>query len=143
MSSATVSAGSTDYIYNALGQLVEKSGNGGTVFLVYDESGHLLGEYSSTGTLIQETIWMGDIPVATLRPNGSIGCTTDASRTTRASDGGCAAGRSRAVSCKVTRVQAALVRVFLDVRTRNAYGPVGLVSLWSPHARCCLQCDGR
>ncbi len=76
MSSATVSAGSTDYIYNALSQLVEKTGNGGTVVLVYDESGHLLGEYSSTGTLIQETIWMVDIPVATLRPNGSTGCTT-------------------------------------------------------------------
>jgi RHS repeat-associated protein len=70
MSVATVSANSTDYLYNALGQLIEKSGNGGTVFLVYDESGHLLGEYSPTG-VIQETIWMGDIPVATLRPNGT------------------------------------------------------------------------
>lgn len=39
--------------------------------LVYDEAGHLLGEYTSTGALIQETIWMGDTPVATLRPNGS------------------------------------------------------------------------
>jgi RHS repeat-associated protein len=38
---------------------------------MYDEDGHLVGEYSSTGALIQETIWMGDIPVATLRPNGS------------------------------------------------------------------------
>ena len=71
------SAGSTAYVYNALGQLVEKSGSAGTVLLVYDESGHLLGEYSITGTLIQETIWMGDIPVATLRPNGSPGCTTN------------------------------------------------------------------
>ena len=38
---------------------------------VYDEAGHLLGEYSSTGALIQETIWLGDLPVATLRPSGS------------------------------------------------------------------------
>jgi RHS repeat-associated protein len=30
-----------------------------------------LGEYTGTGTLIQETIWMGDTPVATLLPNGS------------------------------------------------------------------------
>jgi RHS repeat-associated protein len=71
MSSAAVSGGTTNYIYNALGQLVEKSGYEGTTLLVYDEAGHLLGEYSSTGALIQETVWMGDLPVATLRPNGS------------------------------------------------------------------------
>jgi RHS repeat-associated protein len=71
MSTAVTGGGTTNYIYNALGQLIEKSGNGGTTLLVYDESGHLLGEYSSTGALIQETIWMGDLPVATLRPNGS------------------------------------------------------------------------
>jgi RHS repeat-associated protein len=71
MSSATTAAGTTNYIYNALGQLIEKSGAGGTTLLAYDESGHLLGEYSNTGVLIQETVWMGDTPVATLRPNGS------------------------------------------------------------------------
>ncbi len=71
MSSATVSAGTTNYIYNALGQLIEKSGNGGTTLLMYDGTGHILGEYSSTGALIEETIWMGDLPVATLQPNGS------------------------------------------------------------------------
>ncbi len=76
MSSATVTAGTTNYLYNALGQLIEKSGNGSTTLLVYDEAGHLLGEYSSSGALIQETIWMGDLPVATLRPNGSTGCTS-------------------------------------------------------------------
>jgi RHS repeat-associated protein len=71
MATATSSAGETNYVYNALGQLIEKSGNGGTALLVYDEVGHLLGEYSSTGALVQETIWMGTLPVATLRPNGS------------------------------------------------------------------------
>ena len=76
MSSAAVTAGTTNYIYNALGQLIEKSGNGGTTLLVYDEAGHLMGEYSSTGALIQETVWMGDTPVATLRPNGSPLCTS-------------------------------------------------------------------
>jgi hypothetical protein len=39
--------------------------------LMYDEGEHLLGQYSSSGALVQETVWMGDIPVATLRPNGS------------------------------------------------------------------------
>jgi YD repeat-containing protein len=37
MSSATVTAGVTNYAYNALGQLIEKSGNGGTTIFVYDE----------------------------------------------------------------------------------------------------------
>jgi YD repeat-containing protein len=71
MSVATVSGNATNYVYNALGQLIEKSGNGGTTLLVYDEAGHILGEYTNTGALIQETIWMGNIPVATLLPSGS------------------------------------------------------------------------
>jgi RHS repeat-associated protein len=71
MKSAIVNASTTNYVYNALGQLIEKSGNGGTTLLMYDEAGHILGEYSSTGALIEETIWMGDTPVATLLPNGS------------------------------------------------------------------------
>jgi RHS repeat-associated protein len=64
-------SGSTAYLYNALGQLVEKAGTGGTNMYVYDESGHILGEYDGSGTLIEETVWLGDIPVATLQPNGS------------------------------------------------------------------------
>jgi len=59
-------------IYNALGQRIEISGGvNGTVLYAYDEAGHLLGEYDGTGTLIEETVWLGDIPVATLRPNGA------------------------------------------------------------------------
>ena len=57
--------------YNAVGQLYEKNVGGTVTLLMYDEAGHLLGEYSGTGALIQETIWMGDIPVGTIRPNGS------------------------------------------------------------------------
>jgi RHS repeat-associated protein len=65
--------GSTEtLIYNALGQRIEKSGgSAGTVVYAYDEAGHLLGEYDGSGTLIEETVWLGDIPVATLQPNGS------------------------------------------------------------------------
>jgi RHS repeat-associated protein len=59
-------------LYNALGQRIEISGGvNGTVLYAYDEAGHLLGEYDGTGTLIEETVWLGDIPIATLRPNGS------------------------------------------------------------------------
>jgi RHS repeat-associated protein len=51
--------------------LIRKSGAGGTTLLMYDEAGHILGEYSASGALIQETVWMGDVPIATLQPNGA------------------------------------------------------------------------
>lgn len=69
---ATV-ANSTDYLYNALGQMIEKSGTLGTILFMQDEAGHLIGEYNGSGGLIEETIWLGDIPAATLQPNGSGG----------------------------------------------------------------------
>jgi len=53
--------------------MIEKSGTLGTTILMQDEAGHLIGEYTSTGALVEETVWMGDIPVATLQPNGSGG----------------------------------------------------------------------
>jgi RHS repeat-associated protein len=62
------------FTYNALGELVKRTGGTpGTVHYVYDEAGHLLGEYNSTGALVQETIWLGDAPVATLRPGTPVG----------------------------------------------------------------------
>jgi RHS repeat-associated protein len=69
MSAATQGA-TTNYTYNALGQMIEKVG-ANTTLLMYDLAGHLIGEYTGAGTLIQETVWLGDIPVATLRPNGT------------------------------------------------------------------------
>src|SRR5205823_1175059 len=62
----TLSQGGTTEttLYNALGQRIQKSGGiAGTVLFGYDEAGHLLGEYDGTGTLIEETVWLGDIPV--------------------------------------------------------------------------------
>jgi RHS repeat-associated protein len=66
------SAGATTYVYNALGQRVMKSGGAISkpVYFMYDEAGHLVGEYNwNNGVLavVQETVWLGDIPVATLR----------------------------------------------------------------------------
>lgn len=71
MQSVTNAGVTTTYVFNALGQRVKKSNTSVTRLFVYDEAGHLLGEYGGTGALVQETIWLGDIPVATLRPNGS------------------------------------------------------------------------
>lgn len=64
---ATVNGQSWQYAYNALGQRVRKTGGGTTTFFAYDDQGHLLGEYDATGKLIQETVWLDDLPVATLR----------------------------------------------------------------------------
>ena len=70
LSSVSNGSATTTYVLNALGQRVKKSGTSVTLF-VYDESGHLLGEYDGSGNLIEETVWMGYVPVATLRPNGT------------------------------------------------------------------------
>ena len=65
------SAGSVAFLINALGQRVKKGTGGSAVRFVYDEAGRLWGEYADTGTMIQETVWLDEIPVATLRPNGT------------------------------------------------------------------------
>ena len=58
------------YEYNALGQRVAKTTTVTTLF-AYDEAGHLLGEYDASGAMNQETVWMNDTPVATLRKAGT------------------------------------------------------------------------
>jgi RHS repeat-associated protein len=59
----------TQYSYNALGQRLQKSNSNGTFRYVYDEAGHLLGEYQANGSAIQETIWLGDTPIAVIKPS--------------------------------------------------------------------------
>ena len=49
--------------------MIEKSGTLGTAIFMQDEAGHLIGEYDSSGNLIEETIWLGDVPVATPEAN--------------------------------------------------------------------------
>jgi RHS repeat-associated protein len=73
MASASNAGTTAAYTYNALGQRIRRATSSLTTLYVYDEAGHLTGEYSSSGTLIQETVWLGDMPVATLRPDGSGG----------------------------------------------------------------------
>lgn len=62
---------SASYQINALGQRVAKTVGTTTTRYVYDEQGRLIGEYDASGSLIQETIWLDDLPVATLRPTGT------------------------------------------------------------------------
>jgi RHS repeat-associated protein len=64
-------SGTAQYLHNVLGERVKKSGPTGTTYFVYDEAGHLLGEYDGTGNRIEELVWLGDIPVASIRTNQS------------------------------------------------------------------------
>jgi RHS repeat-associated protein len=73
LTSVTQGASSTSFVLNALGQRVSKAAAGGITLFAYDESGHLVGEYDGAGHLIEETVWLGEIPVATLRPDPAGG----------------------------------------------------------------------
>jgi RHS repeat-associated protein len=60
------------YGYNPLGQRVKKNVIGGPFTrYFYDEQGHLAGEYTASGQLIQEIVWLGDLPIAVLKPGAT------------------------------------------------------------------------
>ncbi len=65
----------TNYLINGQGQRVAKTGSGisseATLFF-YDESGHLLGEYDASGNVIQETVWLEDLPISVLQPGDVV-----------------------------------------------------------------------
>jgi RHS repeat-associated protein len=71
LTAASGNGNSATYTYNAFGLRARKTVNGVARYFVHDVQERLLGEYSGTGALIQEIVWMDDIPVAVLRPNGS------------------------------------------------------------------------
>jgi len=71
---------STVYGVNGLGERIEKlkakdhdrdnfHKNDGIVY-AYDGAGHLLGEYNERGRAIEETVYLGDLPVAVLKDDG-------------------------------------------------------------------------
>ena len=70
MSSATVGTAKTSYLYNGLGQRVRQvTGTAANPagLLVYDEAGHIIGEYNSaTGKASKEFVYLGDTPVGVL-----------------------------------------------------------------------------
>jgi RHS repeat-associated protein len=74
MSSAIVDGISTSYAINGLGERLRKTGsdvsNGAANEYIYDEQGHLLGEYNSTGGIVNETVYLADTPVAVLTGSG-------------------------------------------------------------------------
>lgn len=64
----------TSYTNDGLGERLTRSGYGASTLpggkeeFVYDPAGHLLGEYDGNGKAIQETVWLGSLPVAVLVP---------------------------------------------------------------------------
>ena len=69
----TITLGGTlqrTYYYNALGQRVYRVANAApasTLQFVYDQAGHLLGEYNSAGTRIAEYVWLDNTLVGVLK----------------------------------------------------------------------------
>ncbi|WNL44031.1 RHS repeat-associated core domain-containing protein [Dyella sp. BiH032] len=57
------------YAYNAWGEQVRKTDGteAGTTLTLYDEAGHWLGDYDHAGEPKQQTVWLGDHPVALLQ----------------------------------------------------------------------------
>nr|WP_267873884.1 RHS repeat-associated core domain-containing protein [Massilia eurypsychrophila] len=67
----------TGYRYNGVGQRVAKTVTAGVaVHYAYEESGRLLGEYDAAGKTTQETVYLGDLPVAVLKPSDANAGTT-------------------------------------------------------------------
>jgi RHS repeat-associated protein len=72
VSQAVKGSTTATYTYDGMGQRVKKTGPtsvvpSGTNYFVYDEQGKLLGEYNSSGAVIQEYVWLGTMPIAVLR----------------------------------------------------------------------------
>ena len=80
MASVLVAGVTTRYRYNGFGERVEKAGAAGNVtYYVYDVAGRLVGEYDQAGMAIQETVYLGDLPVAVLKRSSVAGSPTSVS----------------------------------------------------------------
>ena len=72
MSMATIGSTAVKYTYNGIGQRISKEGPGALVQTgrhqyMYDSAGHMVGEYYVLGNVLQETVYLGDQPVAVLK----------------------------------------------------------------------------
>lgn len=59
------------YAYNGKGEQVRRAQRGDSTYYLYDEAGHLLGEYDDVGAPKQQVIWFGDLPVGLLMGGGT------------------------------------------------------------------------
>jgi RHS repeat-associated protein len=63
---AYAGAYATTDLINGLGQRTAQTLALSTDHFVYDGAGHLTGSYDSSGRVLDETVWLGDLPVAVL-----------------------------------------------------------------------------
>ena len=84
LASVTGSSGTYTYQYDPFGERVSKDVGGIRTLFVYDQAGHLLGEYAQGGALIEETIWLGNRPIGIITPNGLYYVQADQTDTPRA-----------------------------------------------------------
>ncbi len=61
-----------EYVYNALNQRMEKILPTSTRIFHYDFSGHLIAETNETGQVLAEYVYLGDEPLAMLRPSEAL-----------------------------------------------------------------------
>ncbi|UYK82724.1 RHS repeat protein [Xanthomonas sacchari] len=54
-----------NYAYNGRGEQVRRVSKT-NVYTLYDESGHWLGDYDNNGAVVQQAIWLDDLPVGVL-----------------------------------------------------------------------------
>jgi len=76
-----------DNHYNGLGQRVRKLVSGSQssdTRYVYDEAGQTVGEYNADGSLINEIVYLNNMPVLLIRPAGVYNIQTDQLNTPRA-----------------------------------------------------------
>jgi RHS repeat-associated protein len=73
-SEAFVGAIGTPWLINGLGQRVAQfAAKVPQFYFAYDEAGHLTGKYDASGNVHQqETVWLGNLPVAVLSPAGQF-----------------------------------------------------------------------
>ena len=76
--------GGATYARNGSGQRVAKTVGGVTTVFFYDGAGRLLGEYTSSGTTIQEYVYLGNMPVAIVQPTSTYYVKADELNTPRA-----------------------------------------------------------
>lgn len=72
---SAIDGGQTQYRYNGVGQRVQKTG-GGVSYLAWDEAGQVIGEYDGA-TTVQETVYLGNLPVAMIKAGVAYSIDTD------------------------------------------------------------------
>lgn len=61
-----------NYAYNGRGEQVRRYLGTSNTYTVYDEAGHWLGDYDSSGAPLQQALWMDDLPVGLIANGGQL-----------------------------------------------------------------------